>query len=204
MINSSKFLFSANRLASRNCLYKSNQLQNIKDLNVVERNVQTTTTCQNYAAVAPDLPLPNNIDAAESTRFSPQRTRDISSDVLTQYSNYVAALQAPMSATIDITADNSYSVANATQNSYNMDPHVQSYDCFGAVSLNSVMQSNVPTPFGGMHKFSHLNMPGGQWSQEYKFTSQNLHSSHYRALRDNARSGWVSYNQDATVQTKAE
>ncbi|SPP85570.1 blast:Protein FAM210B [Drosophila guanche] len=101
--------------------------------------------------------------------------------------------QAPIS-TIDITTDNSYSgnLAGSTQ----QDPHVQSYDCFGSISLNSVMQSNVPTPFGGMHKFSHLNMPGGQWSQEYKFTSQNLHSSHYSALRDSARADWGTYDQN--------
>ncbi|XP_068150720.1 uncharacterized protein [Drosophila tropicalis] len=152
----------------------------------------TTAASQNYVDPAP-LPLPINVDAAETTRFSPQRSRDISATVI--------MAQAPIS-TIDITTDNSYSGSQgATVGLSPDDPHVQSYDCFGAVSLNSVMQSNVPQPFGGMHKFSHLNMPGGQWSQEFKFTSQNMQSSHYRALRDNTRADWVTYDQNATLNT---
>lgn len=62
---------------------------------------------------------------------------------------------------IDITTDNT----NARSNTKGQEQHVESYDCTGAVSLCASMQSNVPSPFGGMHKFSHLNMPGGQWSQ---------------------------------------
>lgn len=139
-------------------------------------------------APAPALPIPNNVDAAETTRFSPQRSRDISDNIMVMS-------HAPISM-IDITTDNTLS---ASQAPFVQDLHVQSYDCFGAVSLNAVMQSNVPTPFGGMHKFSHLNMPGGQWSQEYKFTSQNMHSSHYRALRDSTRADWVTYDQNARV-----
>ncbi|KAH8377286.1 hypothetical protein KR093_004659, partial [Drosophila rubida] len=154
----------------------------------------TNINALNYAVSAPtpapSLPLPNNVDAAETTRFSPQRSRDISDNIMVMS-------HAPISM-IDITTDNtlsgSWQGASTVQ-----DLHVQSYDCFGAVSLNAVMQSNVPTPFGGMHKFSHLNMPGGQWSQEYKFTSQNMHSSHYRALRDSTRADWVTYDQNATV-----
>ncbi|XP_052854715.1 protein FAM210B, mitochondrial isoform X2 [Drosophila gunungcola] len=61
------------------------------------------------------------------------------------------------------------------------------------------MQSNVPTPFGGFNKFSHLNMPGGQWSQEYKFISQNIQNSHYSALRENSRADWATYDQNAIV-----
>ncbi|XP_034475248.1 uncharacterized protein LOC117782285 isoform X2 [Drosophila innubila] len=137
----------------------------------------------------PALPIPHNVDAAESTRFSPQRSRDMSDNIMVMS-------HAPISM-IDITTDNSLSASQGAN--FVQDLHVQSYDCFGAVSLNAVMQSNVPTPFGGMHKFSHLNMPGGQWSQEYKFTSQNMHSSHYRALRDNTRADWVTYDQNATV-----
>ncbi|BFF93980.1 uncharacterized protein DMAD_11719 [Drosophila madeirensis] len=158
-------------------------IHNLKRYTAVQP-FHTSSILQNYAAAAA-LPLPINVNAAETTRFSPQRSRDISCTVMNA--------QAPIS-TIDITTDNSYSgnLASSTQ----QDPHVQSYDCFGSISLNSVMQSNVPTPFGGMHKFSHLNMPGGQWSQEYKFTSQNLQSSHYSALRDSARADWGTYDQN--------
>ncbi|KAH8395480.1 hypothetical protein KR215_008215 [Drosophila sulfurigaster] len=147
----------------------------------------------NYAvtAPAPALPLPNNVDAAETTRFSPQRSRDISDNIM-------VISHSPISM-IDITTDNTMMNSTWRDASTVQDLHVQSYDCFGAVSLNAVMQSNVPSPFGGMHKFSHLNMPGGQWSQEYKFTSQNMHSSHYRSLRESTRADWVAYDQNATV-----
>lgn len=84
---------------------------------------------------------------------------------------------------IDITVDSS---------KYDMkpdaDPHVGSYDCTGAVSLNSSMQSNVPCPFTGTSThYMHLNMPGGQWSQNGKWMSHDLHSSHYTTLRREVR-----------------
>ncbi|KAM7352684.1 uncharacterized protein ACRADG_005114 isoform 2-T3 [Cochliomyia hominivorax] len=139
------------------------------------------------------LPIPNNIDVAETTRFSPHRSREISATVILSQ-NY----QGISSPKIDITTDNSFS----NENSEKRDPHVKLYDCYGAISLNSVMQSNVPTPFGGMHNFTHLNMPGGQWSQDNKFMSQNLQSSHYTTLRKNARSNWSTYNKDSIINNK--
>ncbi|XP_053690674.1 uncharacterized protein LOC128739239 [Sabethes cyaneus] len=135
------------------------------------------------------LPLPVNIDPAETTRFSPQRARDInSSAILTHQSSYVANH-------IDVTVDNSRAAESG------MDPHVQSYDCRGAVNLNSAMQSNVPSPFGGLHKFTHLNMPGGGWAQEGKFLAQDLHSSHYTNLRKEVRSNWSVYEDKAQKGT---
>lgn len=65
------------------------------------------------------------------------------------------------------------------------------------------MQSNVPSPFGGMHKFTHLNMPGGAWAQESKFLSHELNSSHYTNLRQEVRSDWSSY-EDRPIKTEAE
>lgn len=125
---------------------------------------------QEYPAAEP-LPLPINIDPTESTRFSPQRARDITSTAIaTNIWNRVDI-------TMDATNDHS-------------DPHVDSYDCTGAVSLNSSMQSNVPSPFGGMHKFTHLNMPGGQWEQSSKWMSEDLNASHYMNLRREARKNW--------------
>ncbi|KAL9927382.1 uncharacterized protein ACN427_000244 isoform 2-T2 [Glossina fuscipes fuscipes] len=137
-----------------------------------------------YTTVVEPVPLPVNVDAAESTRFSPHRSREISA-ILTLTQQHLEITQSG----IDITTDNS-------QNNENFiveDPHVKSYDCFGPISLCSVMQSNVPIPFSGMQKYSHLNMPGGQWSQECKITSQNLQSSHYAALRNNTRANWFNY-----------
>lgn len=70
------------------------------------------------------------------------------------------------------------------------DPHMASFDSRGSVNLNCMMQSNVPEPFGGTHKFTHLNMPGGQWAQNSKFMAQDLQSSHYTNLRQQVRSDW--------------
>ncbi|KAH8362501.1 hypothetical protein KR084_010324, partial [Drosophila pseudotakahashii] len=150
-------------------------------------------TLENYMDAAP-IPLPINVDAAETTRFSCQRSRDISSTVI--------PTQASISH-IDITTDNSF---NAVLSNLNIcqDLHVQSYDCFGLISLSSAMQSNVPIPFEGFNKYSHLNMPGGQWSQEYKFIAQNMHYSHYSSLRNGLRADWATYDQNATLKSNGQ
>lgn len=125
------------------------------------------------------LPLPSNIDATESeVRFSPQRTRDISANAI--------HLHHVNDNNIDITVNN-------TTISPPQDPHVRSYDCNGAISLNSVMQSQVPEPFSGSGE-SHLNMPGGQWEQSSKYMSSNLQATHYTKLRQELRSDWTNAN----------
>lgn len=134
---------------------------------------------QNYPQ-AERLPLPFNIDPAEMTKFSPQRSRDINAGAILAHHSQLGS-----SSRIDITVDNSKE-----------DSHVRSYDCSGAVSLNSSMQSNVPNPFGGMHKFSHLNMPGGQWEQGSKFLAHDLKASHYVSLRKSNRSDWTTYDEN--------
>lgn len=145
---------------------------------------------------AEPLPLPVNIDPNESVTFSPQRARDISSTA-------IATNMWNQRSSIDITIDSTnYSDTQPIQ-----DPHVSSYDCRGAVSLNSVMQSNVPNPFGGMHKFTHLNMPGGQWSQSNKFMSHDLQSAHYINLRREVRKNILNeelQQQNATSSTGRE
>jgi hypothetical protein len=133
--------------------------------------------------------LPPNIDPTECTRFSPQRSRDITS-------NAIGLQFADTRNAIDVTLDNSASQMSLS------DPHVASYDCNGAISLNSVMQSNVPEPFGGMHKFTHLNMPGGSWEQTNKFLSHDLQSSHYTNLRQKTRENWSAYDQNSVVVKK--
>ncbi|XP_035913178.1 uncharacterized protein LOC118512612 isoform X1 [Anopheles stephensi] len=139
--------------------------------------------------LAATLPLPPNIDASETRRFSPLRSRDINASALLTHQSLAPIDLAGGGVTdagmIDVTVDASAAGP--------VDPHVQSYDCTGAVSLNSSMQSNVPSPFGGMHKFTHLNMPGGAWAQESKFLSHELNSSHYTNLRQEVRSDWGSY-----------
>lgn len=121
------------------------------------------------------------------------RSRDINATALLTHQSY-----APNAGLIDVTVDMSNGGQQGT-----VDPHVESYDCTGAVSLNSSMQSNVPSPFGGMHKFTHLNMPGGAWAQESKFLSHELNSSHYTNLRQEVRSDWSSY-EDRPIKTEAE
>lgn len=150
----------------------------LSDQNGKSENLHVSAK-QNYPQ-AERLPLPVNVDPAEMTKFSPQRSRDINAGaILTHHS------QVGYPNRVDITVDNSQE-----------DSHVRSYDCSGAVSLNSSMQSNVPTPFGGMHKFSHLNMPGGQWEQGNKFLAHDLKAAHYVSLRKSIRSDWTTYEEN--------
>ncbi|XP_033227084.1 uncharacterized protein LOC117179422 isoform X2 [Belonocnema kinseyi] len=111
---------------------------------------------------APPLPLPTNISeifANETSRFTPERARDITTPVLLYSSSnhkQFAAGSKGSRASFDI--DNSNWTSTSPQ-----DSHVESYDCFGAVNLNSSMQTNVPKPFNSTGKCTYLNMPGGQW-----------------------------------------
>lgn len=114
---------------------------------------------------AAPLKLPENvqdINASEIGRFSPMRTRDITGSVLATHDAWEPTK-------IDVTLDS--------------DPHIGPYDCCGAVSLSSSMQSNVPTPFGGGRQ-GFLGMPGSQWGHGHKYLSDHLHSSHYLNLRN--------------------
>ncbi|CAG9099594.1 unnamed protein product [Plutella xylostella] len=120
--------------------------------------------------VAASLKLPTNvvdINAAETGRFSPLRERDLSGPVISSYS---AKLKQEFPK-FDITLQ--------------VDPHVNKYDCRGAVNLSSSMQSNVPSPFSGNH--SHLGMPGSQWGQGYKYLSDHLNNAHYLTLKNEYR-----------------
>lgn len=103
-----------------------------------------------------------NINESEMSRFSPLRERDLSGPA------------------IDIKHDKQ--VFDIT---LQHDPHVNKYDSRGAVNLSSSMQSNVPSPFSGNH--THLNMPGSQWGQGYKYLSHHLQNAHYLSLRNEYR-----------------
>lgn len=133
---------------------------------------------------AASLPLPPNVDPAESTRFSPLRNRDINGSALVNHYSNV----------IDITLEQQ--VAPVENKEIYEDPHVGCHDSCSPVSLNAVMQSMVPEPFSPT-KFSHLNMPGGGWMQQSKFLSHELCSSHYTNLRQEIRSNWSDYGVDA-------
>ncbi|XP_037085273.1 uncharacterized protein LOC119105833 [Pollicipes pollicipes] len=124
--------------------------------------------------------VPPNIDELNSSarcQFSRRRSRDISGRLalLSGGSLSVGHLVDPLAPAPDT--------------------HLQSYDCRGAVSLHSVMQTNVPEPFavelagraveellmpGGPP--THLNMPGGQCGQEDKYLARDLQEAHPRRL----------------------
>lgn len=136
---------------------------------------------------AASLPLPPNIDSAESSRFSPLRNRDINgSQIVTHHSNV-----------IDVTLDSSHFSDSKNKSIYE-DQHLNCHDKNTPVSLNSVMQTTVPVPFSAT--FSHLNMPGGEWSQHSKFLSHELCSSHYTNLRQEVRANWNDYGSEPLHQ----
>lgn len=141
------------------------------DSHAAERTIHLSSK-QDYPQVA-TLPLPDNIDPNETIQFSPHRSRDINC-------HQISLATATAQNYIDVTSSTAASA----------DPHMGSYDAHGAVNLNCMMQSNVPEPFGGGYKFTHLNMPGGQWSQNQKFMAQDMQSSHYTNLRQQVRSDW--------------
>ncbi|KAK9304966.1 hypothetical protein QLX08_003890 [Tetragonisca angustula] len=126
----------------------------------------------------PALPLPTNVSdifANETGRFTPERARDIAAPVLLYGKNddtsfFPNQLSKP-------TVACSSNLKNCS------DMHVDSYDCFGAVSLNGTMQSNVPKPFCSNGKSMHLNMPGGQWARDGKYIAEDMQKSHYRIVR---------------------
>ncbi|CAL7946978.1 unnamed protein product [Xylocopa violacea] len=125
----------------------------------------------------PTLPLPTNVSeifANETGRFTPERARDIAAPVLLYGSSDCRSFFAK-----EMTKPTQR--ASVMQNC--SDTHVDSYDCFGAVSLNGTMQTNVPKPFCSNGKSTHLNMPGGQWARDGKYIAEDMQKSHYRSVR---------------------
>ncbi|CAK9809358.1 Protein FAM210B, mitochondrial [Anthophora plagiata] len=124
----------------------------------------------------PTLPLPTNVSeifANETGRFTPERARDIAAPVLLYDTNDCKSF---FSEKLTKSSERSCRLENSS------DAHVDSYDCFGAVSLNSTMQSNVPKPFSSNGKSTHLNMPGGQWARDGKYIAEDMQKSHYRSI----------------------
>jgi Protein of unknown function (DUF1279) len=137
------------------------------------------------------LPIPPNIDATDFARFSPLRNRDITASTMNVHHEMNP---------IDVTLDQAMPEAK-TETATFEDPHLGSYDRHGSVNLSCIMQSTVPEPFGGNHKFSHLNMPGGSWGLQTKYLSHELNSAHYTQLRQDMRSDWSEYDEKAPKGT---
>lgn len=133
-------------------------------------------TSTRYYPEPPQLHLPSNmcdIFGNETGRFTPERARDIA-----LYSENGGIVATRNSTGFPRICDNG---------------HMESYDCFGAVSLRSTMQSNVPKPYfsQGTHvwvlRSTYLNMPGGQWTRDSKYIAEDMQRSHYRNLRPELR-----------------
>ncbi|XP_071856044.1 uncharacterized protein [Bombus fervidus] len=125
----------------------------------------------------PTLSLPTNVSeifANETGRFTPERARDIAAPVLLYGKSDCRSF---FSQQLSKPTERSNGLENSS------DTHVDSYDCFGAVSLNGSMQSNVPKPFCSNGKSTHLNMPGGQWARDGKYIAEDMQKSHYRSTR---------------------
>lgn len=146
---------------------------------------------------APKLPLPSNlceIFSNETGRFTPERIRDMSTPLMMYGSG----------------SGGGRIIYNNTYTTYKFfDSHVDSYDCFGAVSLNSSMQTNVPKPFKSTCKSTYLNMPGSQWAQDGKYIAESMRKSHYSVFKD--RRGQIknlsmmtTTTQNYSTQTKLE
>lgn len=141
------------------------------------------------------LPLPANIDSAESINgFSPLRNRDITSSAISVHHSQMIG--------IDVTLDQMKPEIKTDAIKFN-DPHIESYDPQAACNLSSIMQSTVPEPFEGNNKFSHFNMPGANWAQQTKYLSHELNSSHYTQLRQELRSGWYSMTEGMNKSRKS-
>ncbi|KAK3872786.1 hypothetical protein Pcinc_022146 [Petrolisthes cinctipes] len=129
------------------------------------------------------IPMPPNVEelqASEKARFSPRRTRDISSKL-----NQVGAVFGGGF----MSSQGSHS-SNFNTTSSPSDSRADVYDAHNAVSLSSVMQSNVPKPFEINGKAPvHLNMPGGQWAQGEKYLSGDLQTCHHSNLTSKKHSG---------------
>lgn len=146
---------------------------------------------ESYGYHEEKLSLPHNIDPNESNRFSTQRSRELnSSSMLTHHSNFVGGNKMDR---LDITLDNSSKPA---------DPHVKFYDSHNAVSLNAVMQSNVPQPFGGLHNYAIAPaMPGGSVMSLDKYQAGYMQGTHYTTLRQEFRKNWHAYGKESGMKS---
>lgn len=122
---------------------------------------------------APRISLPNNVSeifANETGRFTPERVRDITTPVMLYTSNVRST-------------DSSFHFTSANTSMASKDQHVDSYDCFGAVSLNNSMLGNVPKPFRAQIPASctNLNAPGVEWAtRDEKFIAEDLQKAHFK------------------------
>lgn len=71
------------------------------------------------------------------------------------------------------------------------------------------MQATVPQPFktrGSVDRSGHLSMPGGQWEQNDKYVSADLHDHHYRkaSIQSKKKTSSASTNKVSDAATTYE
>ncbi|XP_014218363.1 uncharacterized protein LOC106646753 [Copidosoma floridanum] len=163
-------------LFARSSYAASSKLHGVKSDRARPGKLLHASTVRQYPE-APRLTLPCNVSEifnTETSRFAPERTRDIAAPVFLFNSK------------INNQSWSYFAIRNKHQ-----DSHVDSYDCFGTVSLNGAMQTNVPKPFCSAGKATYLNMPGGQWSRDGKYLAEDMAKSHFcvHKMRHFKRSG---------------
>ena len=63
------------------------------------------------------------------------------------------------------------------------------------------MQTNVPKPYGITGKApAHLNMPGGQWAQDEKYISGDLHTFHHSNISTKKNPGTTAYQTNSCLR----
>ncbi|XP_071548769.1 uncharacterized protein [Panulirus ornatus] len=130
-----------------------------------------------------NIPMPPNVEelqASEKARFSPRRTRDVSAKL-----NQVGSLFGS-----GFMGNQGSQAGTFNSATHPVDSRIDVYDSSITVSLSSVMQTNVPKPFEITGKYPvHLNMPGGQWAQDDKYVSGDLHDHHHFAITSKKNPG---------------
>ncbi|KAF2367003.1 protein of unknown function DUF1279 [Trinorchestia longiramus] len=153
-------------------------------LNAVTSKLLLSNSVKLCHSSAGKLRIPPNLAEEAETqkiKFSPHRQRDTSAAHIAAKLNKTATGQV-FRRGLDSSACRSVgSTFNA--GSTPKDRRAPVYDQTNACSLSSVMQTNVPQPVksdGRGERSGHLSMPGGQWSQNDKYISSDLHEHHYQ------------------------
>lgn len=135
---------------------------------------QVVSAVQSAVPPPPSVFMPPNVEnlrASEKARFSPKRTRDTSSAHIAAYGNLFAS-----------GLGNSGGMQNTSYNqgSVPVDSHVEVYDCSDTVTLDSLIQTNVPQPYeiSGQAP-SQFSSPDCHGAQGDKYVSGDLQDHHH-------------------------
>lgn len=117
--------------------------------------------------------MPANVEelqASEKAQFSPRRTRDTSSARIAAYGSLYGS--------------GSFGSEGVRESRYNhgsvpLDRHVDVYDCSDTVALDSLVQTNVPKPYGLSGQApSQFSSPDCHGAQDDKYIAGDLQDHH--------------------------